>query len=253
LSEALALSLNTVAAELVMEIGPATVIDTAKRLGRASRLEANASIALGTSEVSLLELTAAYAPFANGGHLAAPHLIRRITTAAGDILYERQPADQPVVVAERELGMMNAMLRDVVRNGTGKAAAFGGWDVAGKTGTTDNSRDALFVGYSANLVTGVWYGNDAGDPMKKVTGGGIPAESFRSFMTAAHAGVPIAALPGNYTPQAEVAGWHGTGTAADTALSLEDRNDDGEYAPDPEAPAPRRRNLFEILFGRKGL
>lgn len=198
LTTALSKSLNTVAAQMVMEVGPKAVVETAHRLGIRSKLKANASIALGTSEVSLLELTAAYAPFSNGGYGVTPWLIRRIRSADGKVLYERPEVGSRHVVRQRELGMMNTMLSEVLQSGTGRAARLAGWQAAGKTGTTQNSKDALFVGYTANLVTGIWYGNDDGAPMKKVTGGSLPARSWSTFMSAAHKGVPVADLPGHY-------------------------------------------------------
>jgi penicillin-binding protein 1A len=262
LNDALALSLNTVAAQLAMEVGPAAVVETAHRLGVKSELQPNASIALGTSEVSLLELAAAYAPFANGGTAVSPFLIRRVTTSAGDILYERGSVTGPKVVRSGEIGMMNAMLRSVIRDGTGRSAAFDGRDVAGKTGTTDNSRDALFVGYTTSLVTSVWFGNDDGAPMKKVTGGGLPAETFSAFMSAAHEGLPPSALPGNYVPENAIAGAAPELAEEGTPAALQDRDDRNEFggsAPKPAAEVgeaaatvPRRRNLFELLFGSPG-
>lgn len=260
LQEGLTLSLNTIAAQLVMEVGPKTVIETAHRLGIESELERNASIALGTSEVSLLELTTAYAPFSNGGYGVQPWLIRRVMTADGDVLYERPTAHSPQVVGTRELGMMNAMLNNVMRNGTGKAARISGWETAGKTGTTQNSRDALFVGYTANLVAGIWFGNDDGTPMNKVTGGTLPARSWAQYMSFAHNGVPVAALPGNWQPQLAVvprpapvrpANGVQRPVASQQELIASDR---GEGGPRPQAGvgegAPReRRSLFNILFG----
>ncbi len=201
LKTALSKSLNTVAAQTVMEVGPKAVVETAHRLGIRSKLNANASIALGTSEVTLLELTAAYAPFSNGGYGVTPWLIRRVRSADGEVLYERRETDSRQVVRHRELGMMNSMLSEVLRSGTGQAARISGWQAAGKTGTTQNSRDALFVGYTANLVTGIWYGNDDGAPMNKVTGGSLPARSWATFMSQAHNGVPVADLPGAYRPE----------------------------------------------------
>jgi penicillin-binding protein 1A len=257
LQSALADSLNTIAAQLVMEVGPKTVAQTAHRLGIKSKLQENASIALGTSEVSLLELTAAYAPFANGGYGVTPWLVRRVTTASGDILYERNEAAQPLVVGARELGMMNAMLRSVVTEGTGRAAQVKGWEIAGKTGTTDNSRDALFAGYSANLVAGVWFGNDNGDPMKKVTGGSLPAETFSKFMTAAHHGVPPSPLPGVYVPEPEYAP---SAPQAEGMPFAEGRVEGtiGGTTPRPAADVGaasgekrKPRNIFELIFGRK--
>jgi penicillin-binding protein 1A len=196
LSYALAHSLNTIAAQLVMEAGPDQVIKVAHRMGIESDLQPNASIALGTSEVTLMDLTAAYAPFMNGGYKATPHVVRRITTAKGKVLYENTYDDPPRVLDQNVVAMMNSMLMRVVTEGTGRAARLSGWDVAGKTGTTQSSRDALFVGFTSSLTTGVWFGNDDGTPMKKVTGGGIPAETWHQFMVQALKGVTPAPLFG---------------------------------------------------------
>ncbi|KQV44463.1 MULTISPECIES: transglycosylase domain-containing protein [unclassified Rhizobium] len=189
LAEALANSLNTIAAQLVMEVGPQNVIKLAHRLGIESELQSNASIALGTSEVSLLELTSAYAPFMNGGFKATPHIIRRISTADGKVLYENTYDSPPRVLDPAIVSEMNQMMLGVIDHGTGKNARLKGWDAAGKSGTTQSFRDALFVGFTSNLTTGVWFGNDDGKSMKKVTGGGLPAKAWHDFMTAAHEGL----------------------------------------------------------------
>ncbi len=198
LATALAKSLNTVAAQLVMYDGPDQVIKLAHRLGIESELQPNASIALGTSEVSLMELTGAYAAFMNGGYKATPHVIRRVTTADGSkVLYENTYDNPPRVLSETIAANMNAMMMGVIDQGTGKSAKIPGWQAAGKTGTTQNSRDALFVGFTSNLTTGVWFGNDDGKPMKKVTGGGLPAKAWQTFMVAAHKGLSPAPLFGS--------------------------------------------------------
>ncbi|MFM2281069.1 MAG: hypothetical protein RLZZ444_3300 [Pseudomonadota bacterium] len=196
LASALANSLNTIAAQLVMEAGPQNVAKLARRLGIESELNDNASIALGTSETTLVELTAAYAPFMNGGFKATPHIIQKITTVDGKVLFESTFDMPPKVLSEKVVGQMNRMLVGVIANGTGKNAKLPGWQAAGKTGTTQSFRDALFVGYTTNLVAGVWFGNDDGDSMKKVTGGGLPAKTWSEFMIAAHAGLAPSPLPG---------------------------------------------------------
>jgi len=194
LTQALAMSLNTVAVRLGLEVGPKNVVRTAHRLGISSKLEANASIALGTSEVSLTELVAAYAPFANGGLGVSPHVVTRIKTLEGKILYMRQPETPNQVIEPRNVAMMNVMMQETLISGTARKAEIPGWVAAGKTGTSQDFRDAWFIGYTANLVTGVWLGNDDNSPTKKATGGGLPVEVWTRFMRAAHQGVPVAAL-----------------------------------------------------------
>ncbi len=196
LSKALALSLNTVSVRLTLEFGPRAVIRTAHRLGITSHLDPNASIALGTSEVSPLELTGAYATFANGGYRATPYVITRITTPKGRLLYARKNAPLPRVTDARYAGMMNAMLEQTLRYGTAKHASLPGWPAAGKTGTSQDFRDAWFVGYTSRLVTGVWLGNDDGKPTRRVTGGSLPVQIWSDYMRGALQGVPVAALPG---------------------------------------------------------
>jgi penicillin-binding protein 1A len=195
LTQALAMSLNTVAVRLGLEVGPKNVVRTAHRLGISSKLDANATIALGTSEVSLTELVGAYAPFANGGQGVSPHVVTKIRTQ-GKVLYAR-PADQlGQVVEPRHVAMMNTMMQETLLSGTARKAEIPGWMAAGKTGTSQDFRDAWFIGYTANLVTGVWLGNDDNSPTRKATGGGLPVEVWTRFMRAAHQGVPIAGLSG---------------------------------------------------------
>src|SRR6202048_3639739 len=195
LTQALAMSLNTVAVRLGLEVGPKNVVRTAHRLGIASKLDANASIALGTSEVSLTELVGAYAPFANGGQGVSPHVVTKIRTDTGKLLYARQPDQLGQVIEPRNVAMMNTMMQETLLSGTAHKAELPGWMAAGKTGTSQDFRDAWFIGYRANLVTGVWLGNDDNSPTKKATGGGLPVEVWTRFMRAAHQGVPVASLP----------------------------------------------------------
>ncbi|HLA20296.1 MAG TPA: PBP1A family penicillin-binding protein, partial [Pseudolabrys sp.] len=196
LTKALAMSLNTVSVRLTTEFTPMSVIRTAHRLGIASKLEPNASIALGTSEVSMLELVGAYAPFSNGGFAVVPHVIERISGDNGKLLYARNEQQLGRIIEARYVDMMNAMMQETLTIGTARKATLPGWPAAGKTGTSQDFRDAWFIGYSARLVTGVWLGNDDGSPTKKVTGGGMPVDIWSRFMREAHQGVPVASLPG---------------------------------------------------------
>ena len=201
LRTALALSINTIAAKLGDSVGPTNVANTARRLGIRSELQANASIALGTSEVTLLELTSAFAPFANGGRAVEPHVITRVATRDGRVLYERRGSGMGQVVMDYDVGAMNDMLRAVVTSGTGRRAAIAGRDIAGKTGTSQDYRDAWFIGYSAQLVAGVWAGNDDNSPTKRVTGGSLPASIWKDVMEPAHEGVEPLPLPGDLGQQ----------------------------------------------------
>ena len=195
LTKALSLSLNTVAVRLGLEVGPKTIVRTAHRLGITSDLEPNASIALGTSEVSPLEMVSAYAAFANGGIGVQPHVISRVRTADGKQIYARKNASFGRVIEPQYVAMMNSMMEETLLTGTARKAELPGWQAAGKTGTSQEYRDAWFVGYTSYLVAGVWLGNDDGSPTKKVSGGNLPVEIWSRFMRGAHAGVPATVLP----------------------------------------------------------
>ena len=197
LTKALALSLNTVSVRLTLEVTPLAVVRTAYRLGIASKLEPNASIALGTSEVSMLELVGAYAPFANGGYALIPHVIEKIAASNGKVIYSRNSQQLGRIIEARYVTMMNTMMAETLTIGTAHKATLPGWSAAGKTGTSQDFRDAWFIGYTAHLVTGVWLGNDDGTPTKHVTGGSLPVEIWSRFMRGAHQGVPVASLPGS--------------------------------------------------------
>jgi penicillin-binding protein 1A len=198
--EALARSVNTVAVRLTMEAGRWRVMRTAHRLGIESDIHNNPSLALGTAEVTLLELVSAYVPFANGGYVAAPHIVKRIRTPKGKTVYKRRTTGRPRAVALPYVGAMNDMMRATIVSGTGKRAALPGRPAAGKTGTTQKFRDAWFVGYTANYVAGVWVGNDDGSPMKGVTGGSLPADIWKAMMMEAHLKNRPAPLPGGSAP-----------------------------------------------------
>jgi penicillin-binding protein 1A len=195
LTKALSLSLNTVAVRLGLEVGPKAVVAVAHRLGIASELDPVPSIALGASEVTPLEMVSAYAAFANGGVGVQPHVIARVRTANGKQLYVRRNASFGRVIDPQYVAMMNEMMQETLLTGTARKAELPGWQAAGKTGTSQDWRDAWFVGYTSYLVAAVWLGNDDNSPTKKVSGGNLPVEIWSRFMKEAHAGVPVAGLP----------------------------------------------------------
>jgi penicillin-binding protein 1A len=197
---AMAHSLNTVAAKLTSAVGAWRVVRTARRLGISSKLHTRPSIALGTAEVTLLDLAGAYAPFANGGQRVLPYIITRIRNGDGKVLYRRRYSTAGQVVALHYVGAMNDMLNAALTRGTGKRAAIPAHVAAGKTGTTQHSRDAWFIGYTAQYVAGVWVGNDDNSRMNKVTGGTLPAELWHDIMLYAHKDKPPLPLPGTEAP-----------------------------------------------------
>ena len=196
LKEALADSINTVAAKLAIEVGPKNVAETAMRLGIGSSLMATPSIALGTSEVTPLEITAAYVPFSNGGMGVVPHVVTRITSADGKVLYARKGTGIGRVIDPVPLAEMNEMLAETLASGTARRSQIPGWQTGGKTGTSQDFRDAWFIGYTAKLTTGVWLGNDDGQPTKRGTGGSLAAVVWQRFMLDAHRGLQASAIPG---------------------------------------------------------
>ena len=181
LRRAFARSINSVAVQVSERVGRRRVIDAARRLGITTPIAPHPSLALGASEVTLIELTAAYAAVANGGVAVWPYGIASVETVGGKRLYRRTGGPQARVIEKGRAQALRRMLREVVRGGTGRAARLGGSE-AGKTGTSQGFRDAWFVGFAGDLVAGVWVGNDDDRPMKKVTGGGLPARIWRAFM-----------------------------------------------------------------------
>jgi penicillin-binding protein 1A len=247
LRTALSLSLNTIAAKLANAVGPENVVAVAHRLGIVSHLGTDASIALGTSEVTLLELTSAFAPFSNGGYTVVPYSVLRIATRDGQVLYERKGDGLGQAIASGDLGAMNSMMRSVVTDGTARKAQIEGYDIAGKTGTSQDYRDAWFVGYSSQLVGGVWVGNDDNSPTKNVTGGSLPTLVWKDVMDVALASFSPEPLPGELIDEQQ--------TAEPYVVSQEDQNPlYGDADPQFEEqqvdqPRRRRKGLFESLFG----
>ena len=195
-NEAMRDSLNTIAALLAQETSEESIINLVRKFGISADMQPFPSIALGSQEVTLWELTRAYGPFMTGGRRVDPYLIEAIETTRGDVIYQRAEYEPASVYDRGNAETMTAMMADVIRSGTGKAAQIDGWPIAGKTGTSQSSRDAWFVGYSAELLGGVWTGNDDDTPMNDVTGGGLPARLWSDMMTIAHEGRTPAILRG---------------------------------------------------------
>ncbi|CAN5173560.1 penicillin-binding protein 1A [soil metagenome] len=195
LERALSRSINTVAARLADEVGRTSVAGTAKRLGITSAINTDPAMALGTSLVSPLEMAQAYAAFSNGGNRANAYGIERIRIAGGPVLYQSKPVVWTPVIANPPLGELNRMMRTVMVSGTGTRAAIPGYDLAGKTGTTSDYKDAWFCGFTGGLATVVWMGRDDGKPMGRITGGTAPAEMWRGAMAAAMKRIPVVAIP----------------------------------------------------------
>jgi penicillin-binding protein 1A len=192
-------SVNTAAVRLGEQVGRYQVIRLAERLGITSPLHDEPSLALGSSEVRLLELTAAYATVANRGYLVWPEGIESIAGGDGNALYRRRPVDEPVL-EPAVVRAMTAMLETTLDRGTGREASLRRF-VAGKTGTSSEYRDAWFVGFTDALVVGVWVGNDDGRPMPRVTGGSLPARIFREFILRAQGDLPFRPPPAPPKPR----------------------------------------------------
>jgi penicillin-binding protein 1A len=235
LEKALAQSINTVAARLANEVGTNNVAATAHRLGISSTIQTDPSMALGAVEVTPLEMAEAYDAFANGGFRAHAYGIERIRTASGQVLYDhgvdKSAAQQ--VIGQPALSEMTQMMRQVVASGTGARAKIGGYDLAGKTGTTSDYRDAWFVGFTGGFVTAVWVGRDDNTSMKRVTGGGAPAEIWRNFMAPSLPRLQAQAIPGGAPlppPPDEI------GNILDGGNQTAPSPDDEDQAPPPPRP-----------------
>ncbi len=251
LTTALARSLNTVAARLTATLGPDSVVQTARRVGIVSQLHDNPSIALGTGEVTPLEITAAYVPFANGGWGIIPYLVEDIRTKDGKVLFHRQGDGTGRVISDVVVGTMNRMLSTVVTNGTGQKAALPDRPVAGKTGTSQDFRDAWFIGYTNGLTAGVWLGNDDNTPTRKATGGALTALLWNRFMTEATRGLPARPLPGVelVPPPTNV----GVSFAETDGLPMQGPQLPGNAPPPLNVPvtsaSPEEKGLLQRLFG----
>ena len=214
LADALAHSVNTIAVNLAQEVGIENVISAARRLGITSPLTPTPSLALGASEVTPMELTGAYAAFANGGYRVKPYLVTEVDQADGKVLYRRVPPKPERVINPDVNRDMLAMMWNVVATGTGGNASLRPHEVAGKTGTTQNSQDAWFVGFTTDYVTGVWMGNDDNTPTRGVTGGTLPIQIWKPVMRAAEKGLPARPLDRSPPQEPEDGGWFSSGPVA---------------------------------------
>ena len=243
LREAFARSLNSVALQLSERVGRRKVIEMARRLGVTADLTSGPSIALGASGVSLLEMTGAYAALANRGNGVWPYGIEQILDADGNVLYKRSGGGPGHVIGGHAAAEMIDMMQSVIFSGTGKAAALDR-PAAGKTGTSQDYRDAWFIGFTADLVTGVWVGNDDNSPMNKVTGGSLPTRIWHDFMTAAETGKPPLPLPtpgggggvpvASLTPAPTTVSTASAGGAGGTGVATDPQRPLGDNTPSPE-------------------
>ncbi len=180
LSDALAKSLNLATINLSESLSRKDIIRTAKKMGISTPIENSPSLALGTFEVRVLDMATAYSSIANGGYATWPHAIKEIYTRDGYQLYQREADTQNRILDEQAVAELTTMLEQVIRQGTGRKAKISGF-AAGKTGTTQDYRDAWFVGFTDKYVIAVWVGNDDNSPMKGITGGTLPAEIWRKI------------------------------------------------------------------------
>jgi len=219
LRAAFAYSINTVAVRLAQDVGTRSVADMAQRFGVTSHVATNPSMALGTSEVRLIDMTRAYAAVARGGIAVTPYGIRRVTTADGTLLFQHEDDEDRVLVQPWVAAQMTDLLQGVVAHGTGQAAGLGR-PTAGKTGTTTSNKDGWFIGFSSGITTGVWMGRDDSRALPGLAGGRAPARAFHDFMIRAVA---------NRTPEEFV-----TETAApDWQI---ERNEEFWYTPPDDDP-----------------
>ena len=254
MQQAVASSINTVAAYVADRVGRDRVASAARRLGITSPVNLQPAMALGAVEVSPLEMAQAYAAFSNGGRRARAHGITRIRTRDGRVLYQRTEGGAQQVINNPPLYYMNQMLRSVITGGTATAAAIEGYDLAGKTGTTSDYKDAWFVGYTGGFVTAVWVGRDDNTPMRRVTGGGAPAAIWRRFMADALPRLNVQRIPdGPAMPEGWQEGLQGgedpLGDIIDGLEGLFGGGGEVQPAPSPQQPRPEpQREEREPLF-----
>jgi len=252
LADAMAHSVNTIAIAIAQEVGVDNVVEAAKRCGITSKLVANASLALGTSEVTPLELTSAFAVFASGGLRVHPFMVTQVNGPDGRTLYKRKDVPGERVVASHVNRDLTAMLYGVVARGTGGNAGIWSHEAAGKTGTTQDYHDAWFVGFTADYVTGVWVGNDDASPMKNVTGGTLPAQIWKTVMKVAEEGLPAKSL--DRSPPQEAIDEDGMELTGQNSISSDDeaainRTPNFDSNGEPQREQKKGGSFFNWLFG----
>ena len=198
LENALAKSMNTATVRLAKKTGISSIIKTAKKLGINSNLERDLSITLGSSGVSMLEMATSYATIANGGYRVFPYAITKITNGEGRVLFKRSPPKSyQSIVRPKHIKNISKMMEAVINEGTGRRAKTP-FPASGKTGTSQNNRDAWFVGHTNKIVSVVWLGNDDNSPMRRITGGNLPAQIWRDVMIYGNEKQNISAPLGTY-------------------------------------------------------
>jgi len=239
LREAFSRSINTISAKIGDALGFGTIADMARRFGISGQISTFPSMVLGTSDVRLIDMTRAFASVQNRGVSVMPYAIRKVVTADGRLLYQRQSTEERVLVAPWVAAEMTDLLQSAVLSGTGRAAQIGR-PVAGKTGTTTSNKDGWFIGFSSGLTTGVWMGRDDARPVPGLQGGAAPARAFAAFMREAVAKRPVeqfetqAPMPDWQTePDEEAWGFNMEGSAP---LVDADGNPIGPQPADPLAP-----------------
>ena len=231
LAQAVAQSTNTIAADVADKVGRSNVANVARRLGINGNISTQPSMALGAVEVTPLEMAQAFSAFANGGRRVQAWGINRIRTNDGRVIYQQTQDSGAQAIQNPSLYYLNQMLRGVVTSGTGRSAAISGRDIAGKTGTTSDYKDAWFVGYTGGFTAAVWVGKDNNTAMNRVSGGGAPAAIWSTFMRAALPKLAVQNIPnGPALPE----GWIAPDPVGDLMGQIEDPYDPNQVVLDEQ-------------------